>query len=329
MLKFVKKPFLLYIFVLIGALNACVNRTLDRAEADRSMKVLNSDIINLLSNGSEKPEIKALQFLINQVSAPLPYIKKGKLSDMDTIPYRFDNHCGIYQWNDSLSVFEKNSDTTNIVLFFPFDEESGTNGKLIISAFESEQYSSRPEFPTLIRATMFKDDQPVLTVNHSGKLSDEIPETIQSRIEGEDYLAVLSFDRSKNEQKGDLNLDLSLNVKNYPVVAMKGYATIEYGRKSYFFKFINFELNIFNHRIEGIIDYASIDPTSHDYTNSFNKHSKLEIFEMPLKKKVGDIVLGKTDHGELLDYFVRFSNGDQILLSEYIPLIKKILNMKY
>lgn len=104
-------------------------------------------------------------------------------------------------------------------------------------------------------------------------------------------------------------------------------ADIEYSRRSYFFKYITFKIKLIDHTVDGTINYSAIDPTSADYINSFNSNSKITIREG--QKEVGKVILNKVNNSELLDYFVQFSNKQETLLSEYIPVLKKVLNLKY
>jgi hypothetical protein len=51
---------------------SCRNQSYTYDEAVRSLKVLNSDLTNLFLEADEKEELRALRFLWEQESAPLP-----------------------------------------------------------------------------------------------------------------------------------------------------------------------------------------------------------------------------------------------------------------
>jgi hypothetical protein len=105
-------------------------------------------------------------------------------------------------------------------------------------------------------------------------------------------------------------------------------ALIGYSSMGYYFNDIHFTMILFNHLIKGNILYSKIDPTDRDYAESFNANTNIQIFEMPGNHLVGNLVLGKTHNGELLDYFIRFNDGSKIPVSEYLPFLDKLLNMK-
>jgi hypothetical protein len=115
---------------------------------------------------------------------------------------------------------------------------------------------------------------------------------------------------------------------NRKLIQLQFNSEIGYSRMGYYFEKIDFKINLFSHVVTGKIDYDKINPTSEDYASSFNSNSVIQIFELPGKRKVGDIVLHTLPDGEILDYFVKFSNGQMIMVNEHLPVLNKILNLK-
>lgn len=320
---------ILFFFCLLAflILNACKSRQLNQAEADRSMKILNGNLVNLMSAGSEKPEFKALSFLLKQTSTPLPFVKRENPTQPDTVIFRLEERKGIYQWNQGEKIFYKLGNSEIISLYFPEEKSEANSLCFNLEKYQSQAYSSRPDFPTELEAILKMNDQKIASISHKAKISNNLPEHISTRINGTDYLAGLDLKRTQLNKEGTLLVDFFLKSKGFHVISGKLDAQIEYSKQGYFFKTINFRLKLIDHQIEGKINYSAINPTSSDYIDSFNSNSSILIFED--RNEVGNIVLNKTDNNELLDYFVRFSNGKEILLSEYIPALKKLLNLKY
>ena len=165
------------------------------------------------------------------------------------------------------------------------------------------------------------------SIHHRATIADQLPETVSSEIDGSDYTIRFDLNRTRSSKTGNLTIDFSFKTKGVRVVSGTMDADIEYGRKGYFFRFIQFSMKLIDHQIDGHINYSAIDPTATDYIRSFNSNSEIIIREG--RNKVGKIVLNKVENNELLDYFVLFSGGKEILLSEYIPVLKKLLNLKY
>jgi hypothetical protein len=319
---------LLVSFSLISILilSACNSKQLDRAEADRSMKILNGNLVNLLSVGSEKPEYKALSFLFEQISTPLPFVKKANPTQPE-IPFNFDEKKGQYQWNSLLETFEKKDDSDHISLFFPSEKSNKNNIRLDLNNYQSQAFSSRPAFPVEIDAILKADDQEIATIIHTARISNNLPEQISTKVKATDYEFSIELKRTQLNKVGKLLIDIDLKTKGITVISAKVDARIEYSRQGYFYKTINFRLKLIDHTVKGEINYAAIDPTSADYISSFNSNSSILLYEG--RNLVGNIVLNKTENGELLDYFIRFRNKEEVLLSQYIPFLKKLLDLKY
>jgi len=308
-------------------LNACKNRVLDPVEADRSMKVLNSNLINLLSTGSDKQEYRALRFLLGQTSTPLPFVKKINPTQPDTTVYSLDKEKGVYQWNSALKMFEKLENSEIVSLRFPTEKSEKNIACFDLNKFQSQAYSSRPDFPTEIEASLKIGEVEIVSIRHNARITNNLPEHISTLIKGTDYQAGLELNRTQLNKEGKLSIDIFLRTKGIEIISGKIDAQIEYSRHSYFLKIINFDLKLIDHMVKGKINYSAVDPTSADYISSFNSNSSIVIFEG--RNQVGKIVLNKTNNSELLDYFIRFQNGNELLLSQYLPILKNLLNLKY
>lgn len=306
---------------------SCSTQQLSPEEADRSMKLLNGNLVNLLSTGQEKTEFKALKFLLNQPGAPLPFVTRENATAPDTAVYRFNKLKGVYLWNKETKVFERIDHSETVTVWFPGEKSDTNDLSLELTGFQSQPYSSRPDFPTQLEAQIKDADRQLLTIHHSANMSDDMPEVISSEVTGNDYEIKFGLNRTTTGKNGELKISSSLKTKGFEVIAGNMEARIEYSRLGYFFKVIQFQLKLIDHVVEGNINYSAIDPTSADYISSFNSNSSIWVFEG--RHKVGQIVLNKTNNGELLDYFIRFSDGKEVLLSEYIPALNKLLNLKY
>jgi hypothetical protein len=313
--------------IIIVVLPSCKGKQLSPEEADRSMKILNGNLINLLTTGSEKPEFKVIQFLLNQNISPLPLHKATKSTRPDSLNYNFDSNKGIYQWDSALNQFIKTETDSIISLHFPEERSGVSNVDFYLNRYESQSYSSRPPLPVLADAAIEINKKVITSLKHSANITNNLPENISTKIIGLDYEAGLELHRTQIKKKGTLKIDILLKTKGFEIISGKADAQIEYSRQGYFFKTIDFRLKLMDHHVIGTINYGAIDPTSADYIHSFNSNSSIVLYEG--NNEVGKIVINKTENKDLLDYFIRFSNGDETLLSYYIPALKKLLNLKY
>lgn len=306
---------------------SCKGKILEPQEADRSMKVLNSNLMNLLTAGSDKSEFKALVFLFNLEDSPLPIHKTKNPVAPDTLKYTMDRNKGNYVWDSHSNTFIKTGDADRISLNFPLTN-SGTNTIWFdLIQYKSQAYSSRPELPVLIDAIIRDSNRQLASIKHTANITNNLPENISTTIKGLDYEAGFKLKRTQFKKEGKLKIDLYLKSKGFEVISGNVDAGIEYSRHGYFFKTIDFYLKLQDHHVTGTIKYGEINPTAADYIDSFNLNSSIILYEG--KNQVGKIVLNKTDNSELLDYFIQFSDGSKTLLSDYIPVLKKLLNLKY
>lgn len=311
------------VFLLLGAVSC--GRTYREEEADRSMKVLNSDWVNFFSQASEKPEMKAIAFLWDQSSAPLPFPQEKFTVGKAYQPYDFEASKGIYVWDEQ--TFVRQADTSLVIFRFEPDTGGVYRSAFILSDFSVAPVGSRPDFPVEMAAMLQVNGAGPLTINHQATVEEHLPLHITTELRGPDYDLKLKLNRTREQDAGTLRFTLRMDAGSQEIFSFDLDAAIGYSRQGYFFNQIYFDSRMFRHSVTGKIDYAQIDPTGADYAGSFNRHSQITLFEG--RHKVGDIVLAKTADGELLDYFIRFSSGEEKLLSDYLPFLKKILNLKY
>ncbi len=312
-----------FILSLFFLLSGCTNM-LNRDEADRSLKVMNSNLVNFFTAASEKPEIQALHFLLNEPSSPLALTQKEKRPSPDAIA----KTKGIFEWNTESGLFLKKDSTQQLTMNFPANGKDGENVRFVLSDFETRDCKNRPEFPVAISANLFIEGVEKLEISHHATIQDDLPLEISSSVSGDRYSGTLKTNRTRQGNSGTLNIEIDIRSNGFSVCSAAIDAKIEYSRQGYYFRHFDFKLNLFEHRITGKLDYSKIDPTTSDYVKSFNRYSSIVITENN-GNKVGNIVLRKSVNEELLDYFVRFSNGEEVLLSSYIPMIKKVLDFKY
>lgn len=315
-----------FVFVIFVLLFSCQNKTYNYDEAVRSLKVLNSDLMNLFLEAEEKEELKALNFLWAQESAPLPSPGERFTLGRTYNPFDFNASSGIWIWNEDSAKFFRQEKTEKLIFNFPADNFAEV--RFLISDYKSVPISSRPEFPVKMNAHLWIDGNEKLTIEHSSTVENKMPLFIRTSISGSDFEMKGDFNRSRNGNSGRLDSRFYLEYLNRKLIQLQFDSEIGYSRMGYYFEKIDFKINLFSHLVTGNIDYGKIDPTSEDYATSFNSNSVIRIFEMPGKRKVGDIILHTLPDGELLDYFVKFSNGQMILVNEHLPVLDKILNLK-
>ncbi len=313
------------LLLIIFSLTGC-SRSFNEQEAIRSLKVLNSDLTQFFMKSEELPEIEAFKILWSDSTAPLPFPNEKFIFNQPYRSYDFQKSKGEYRQDSIHQKFIRVGDNESVVIDLSTSHHGECRFELV--SFETKEISSRPSFPVRAEAILFADFRRVLSIHHEAEIDDGLPLFIHSSLEGTNYIVDFTFDRTRNGNQGTINTKSSIIFEEQKIVDLEIDSEIGYSTMGYYFEKINFRMIMFHHLITAKIDYNHINPTSSDYIASFNQNSKIEIFERPYGKKVGNIRLGTTNNGELSDYFIEFRNGDTALLSEYIPGLQKILDIK-
>jgi hypothetical protein len=177
-------------------------RSFNQAEAIRSLKVLNSDLANMLLTADEMPEITALRYLWEQPTAPLPFPNEKFIFNKPYISYNFEQTKGIYKWDTLASGFIKQSESESASFYF---SGAGFHNALFrITGFKSLPISSRPDFPIFMDAAMLIDNKQYMQINHTATVEDELPLKVNTYISGRDYKISGTFNRTRSGDTGTL-----------------------------------------------------------------------------------------------------------------------------
>lgn len=296
---------------------------MDKVEAEKSLKALNSDLINLADKTGETDEVKAIRFLLNQCDSPFPFRisnHEGMLKN-----FNFNEQKGNYLWNGLQKKFEKTGNRDEIVI--QMDSILLKPATFIITAYESAVVSSQPEFPVKMNAYLMTAGDTTMKLQLSSKITDGLPEWVELNLTGNDYEIQLHLKRTRLGDEGTMNCDMEFKVSGSKVTEVHFDSKIGYSRQGYFFNYIKYHAAVFSHRVEGYCNYANVNPTAVDYARSFNDNTKTELFEGK-NRKIGDVILTVSDD-ELLGFSIRFGDGSLGKPEDYLILYRKIMNLKY
>lgn len=308
---------------------SCQKKEYSREEAIRSLKVLNGDVSGFLTKAGEMEEMAALRFLWDHDSLPLPFATEKFSADQPWKPYDFNASKGVYSLDSLRPVFLRKEESHEVSLLFSGPEIP--EGEFMLKDYQAAEISSRPDFPLKLEAELklkgLKGEKR-MTISHAAQVSDDLPEAVNSSIKTEDSGVSFTLRRTRKKDDGTLFLQLDVEKKGFHFIRADLNATIGYSSMGYYFKDIRFNMEVFSHLATGFIRYGLIDPTARDYAASFNAHSDIRLYEMPGKRLVGKLVLSKSPQGDLLDYFIRFKDGSLVPVSEYLPFMDRLLNLK-
>jgi hypothetical protein len=324
----IKAIYALLFFVLLFCSG---EKKLSRDEANDCLKILNSDLVNLADNASEMAELKALRFLRNEKSAPLPFKNDSATNVFNRKEYYFEENTGVYCWNSNRRYFEKVRDTSVISLHFPSAGSLINNVHFLMSTYKTQKINSRPDFPIDVQATISIDDRELFNLIHEARIDENLPRSIHTITEGSNYKVEFDMDRlgKAADKTGIMNMKMVMSVPGKEIIHSEFTVGINYHNPTYSVKDIKVEQEFFGIQLKGTIDYEKINPTSNAYAEEVNRHSSLILRRKSDGAVIGRLVMGELPRKDQLDYFIRFSDNSEELLSNYILPLKKILNLKY
>ena len=317
-------------FITLLFLFSCSNDPmLSRPEAERSLKVLNSDLTNFLSGVSDSEASKAVEFVWGQASSPVPFKKeKFKVWPVDTV-FSLQTHGGAYKWDSNGNLFRKFSESDSVILNFPSLVDPDEQMSLIISEFETEAHLSRPAFPVRMVMELLSEEEEIMKLFHEGELQDNLPYSINSTLKAGVLDIRFHLHTSRISESGTVTNNIL--VRAGPKTLAEGSITseVKYTSSSYYLETITPDLEVFDMRITGTLFYGDIDPTSENYMSSFNDNCGISLFDRPADGRVGLLQLGEVNGGEQFDYFILFNDGSSSPVGEYLLVLNKLLNYKY
>jgi hypothetical protein len=305
------------------------DKDLSPEQSIRSLKVLNSDLTNMLSTAQQTPGFTGLDFLLQQPSSPFSVLygipgrfAKDSLQDID-------KWNGRYEWNKDSMAFFLAGPAKEIKIDFPLDKGPENNARFTFTGYECQPSMLLSCFPAAFIALMEYQGNDILNIKYMAEFEDRLPINLKCEIEGDGFAGSITMDRTRDGDNGTMTFHLSFNAKGYTFIEGTVKTEIGYNGSLIYSKVIEPELTIFDTHIEGRLDYGKVNPTSQDYIKSFNENCHIVFREKTSGKKIGDFGLGKDQSGELLEWGVYLSDSSMASLYDYLLFFKKFMDYKY
>ena len=301
-------------------------KNLSPEDGIKAIKVLNSDLINLSDGVSKNLAFAGLSYLLEEPTSPLS-TQNGLIGKWlnDTIT-SLSSLSGKYDWNGNEFI---RSDTSNhIEINFQIPGTTGPQGNFILSDFEFKRLISGLSFPLVLNANMLDIDKEILEIKGKSEFSDDLPGKTEWSVKGEDFDATIYAERTREQDKGTLDIKLDFRARGYEIITGTIHSVIGYSGNQVFFRSYEPDVRIFDVRISGKLDYGKVDPTSKDYVKSFNENCHIGFYDKNSGKKIGDFGIGEINNGELLGWALYLSDGKPLFLEDQLIVVEKLLNYK-
>jgi len=304
---------------------------LDKAEAEKTLKALDSDVIRWIDGINESEAGRALHALLSNDSAPFPIRFPRKFLSRSGGIYDFQQHTGTWEWDRATGKFIHVPGGDRIIIRYPLPDQAENNATCIIYQYEEVSTTSAHAFPVLFVADLFIKEKKVFSIEHHGEMDHHLPVFMQTNISmGEGFFRMTMENRLDTaHHRGDVHTTITAGTPGKRVLDGTMQAKIKtFSGGSYAVKIFKSEIQLFDCLLIIDIDYDKVSPTSRQYVKDFNRHSRIQLFTLAHREKIADIILKKKNNDKILDFALRFSDLSEDFLSNYILAFKKILDVK-
>lgn len=304
---------------------------LDRQEAEKVLKVLDSDVTRWLDQVNQSEAGRALHALLAFDSAPFPLRFPRSFMLQRPSLYKFEEYTGTWTWEQSRGKFAHIPGSDRIIIHYPMPDHSENDATCIIYQYREEATTSAHSFPVLVLAEIFVKQKMVFTLDHHAVIEEDLPVFMETGITMGAGVLKLSMENKLDtlNHRGDVTASIIAGREGKPVVDGTIKATIKtFSGGSYGIRALKSEFKLFDCLLVMDIDYSKIDPTSREYVRDFNEHAKIQLFTTDPKQKIGDIILKEKFDSKKLDFAIRFSDLSDDFLANYLLVFKRILEVK-
>lgn len=318
-------------FILAGIfLFSCQpKKELSPEEAIRTLKVLDSDLTNLVSKGQEHPSVIGLNFLLDQATSPLSTSYGMPALLLQDSLKNLEGWKGTYTWNKDALKFLKTASDKTVNIVFPLAGGELNDARCNISMYSSQPSMSAACFPSELLGTMEYKGKEIMKISYKAEILENWPSKIRLDLSGDGFEGYCHMERRRKGDDGIIIIRFDFSAAGKPVLQGKIKADIGYNGKEIFVKTFEPDIRIFDINIDGILDYRNVDPASAEYVRSFNDNCHIIFREKRNKKIIGTFGLGKGENVELPEWVLYLSDGSTASLKDYILVFKKLMDYKY
>ncbi|NQV02999.1 MAG: hypothetical protein HQ542_10155 [Bacteroidia bacterium] len=323
-----------FFFLIVGmiVLTDCrYTPELDRQEAEKALKVLDSDMTRWLDHINQSEAGRALHALLAFDSAPFPVRFPRSFMQRRPALYQFKEYTGTWTWDQNLGSFTHTSGIDRIIIEYPLPDHTDNDATCIIYQYREEATTSAHSFPVLMVADIFVENKKVFTLEHQAVIEQNLPVFMETSITmGEGFLKCSMENRLDTlNNRGEVTATITAGTLGKPVVDGTIQATIKtFSGGSYGIRVFKSEFKLFDCLLVTDINYFKINPTSREYVKDFNKHAKIQLYIADPRQKIGEIILKEKFDYKKLDFAIRFSDLSDDFLSNYLLVFNRILEVK-
>jgi hypothetical protein len=325
-----RKLILAIIVILSGItfFSAC-RSPLPKEEAEKHLKAFDNEMIILLRSLKRTGSFKILQEILSVENVPVPFFAHESEIPGGTSKFNFEELCGLYLFDSAEGEFIRHSKADSVIIFYPIGGNPKRTAQLVIAAYSEDASSSSLMVPTVIKAYLLVGDRIMANIDHYARVEYRIPVEVHTSIEVANYFLKIDLSSRMRRTYSNANLMADIYIDDELKASASLHSKIGFADDGEFFmRSLRMEASAFPVMINARIDNDAIDSRTKDFIEEFNRHSKIEVFKLNDKRKLGSVKLKAKDSSDKLDYAFYYGDGSFIFLEELLLTVREILNIK-
>lgn len=234
-------------------------------------------------------------------------------------PFYFEEHTGVYAWDEAESVFVREGDSESIVILFPTEGSNVNNAALEIEEYEEKLFEDEFETyyePTRVLASLLVDDEEQASLDLDMDF-DESGFPVEASIEVSilPYSAKLTFDESNATSS-----TIEVSLKQGQTVLIGAGVTVKYSNSSKSeesLSKIDGHLQFKTMKLQGTIDFSKAN------SDEFDLNDLIKLSLLSNNKKIGDIVFEYVND-EPVPYLKYADGSKEKLETAFEPLVEEL-----
>jgi hypothetical protein len=181
-------------------------------------------------------------------------------------------------------------------------------------------------FPAELLGIIEYAGKEIMEISYKAEFHEYWPSKMQFEISGDGFEGYCHMERRRMGDNGMIIIRFDFSAGGKTILEGKIKSTVGYSGNHLYVKTIEPDISLYDLKIDGMLDYGKVEPTSTDYIRSFNDNCHIIFREKTNSKIIGNFGLVKAENGDLPEWALNLSDGSQASLQNYILVFKKIIN---
>lgn len=313
--------------VLAGLLSC--RETMPTQTAESHLRAFDHSMIQLISALERSATWQALERLFAAKEVPLPFFAHHRINGGETGRFTFAENKGVYLFDEATGLYEKTAESDSIILGLWKAGNNEPNIFFVLSQYEEQATDLGLMFPTVVHASLFAAETPLLHITHTGSIEHGMPSRSQLLVTAENFSFHLWHHIRFRKHTSHLHAGWELKKEDKPISSFSLQTALRKDESGpIHYRNLQFSWQMYPIHMEARIHNERIDANTGNYAAEFNRHSRIRVYAYPKKARLGEIALVDTGDDDSLHPAFLYHDGSHVLLEELLLTARRVLGIK-